>query len=75
VITWQLTQIAGTLEAGWWQVLRGSVSTGQRVVSQILDVFGLEDFTMLHPVLAWLAVWNLGTIYFFDFQKKIFFGL
>jgi hypothetical protein len=28
---------------------------GQRKVSQVLGPFGLLDFTMLRPVLAWLA--------------------
>jgi hypothetical protein len=33
---------------------------------------GLLDFTMLRPVLAWRAFWNLWTIYFFNFP--FFFG-
>jgi hypothetical protein len=30
-------------------------------------MFGLLDFTMLRPVLTWRAVWNLWTVYFFNF--------
>jgi hypothetical protein len=37
-------------------------------MSQILGAFGLLDFTMLAPVLAWRAFWNLWTVYFFNFQ-------
>jgi hypothetical protein len=51
-ITRQLMRIAGTLEAEWRQVLRGSVTTGQRMMSQVLSAFGLLDFTMLCPVLV-----------------------
>jgi hypothetical protein len=32
-----------------------------------LDAFGLLDFTMLRPVLAWRAFWNLWHVYFFNF--------
>jgi hypothetical protein len=39
----------------------------------ILGAFGLLDFTMLRPVLAWRAVWNLWTVYLFNFP--VFFGL
>ena len=35
--------------------LRGSVGTGQRKMSQVLGAFGLLDFTVLWPVLAWRA--------------------
>jgi len=52
--------------------LRGSVGTGQRKMSQVLGVFGLLDFTMLRPVLASLAFWNLWTVYFLSFP--IFFS-
>jgi hypothetical protein len=54
VIVWQLMQTARMLEAGWRQVLWGSMSIGQRRMSQLLGMFGLLDFTMLGPVLAWL---------------------
>jgi hypothetical protein len=37
-------------------------------MSQVLGAFGLLDFTMLRPVLAWPACWNLRTVYFFNFQ-------
>jgi plasmid stability protein len=46
---------ARMLEAEWRQVLQGSVSTGQRKMSQVLGAFGLLDFTMLQPVLTWRA--------------------
>jgi hypothetical protein len=39
--------------------LRGSVGTGTKEMSQVLGAFGLLDFTMLWPVLAWRAFWNL----------------
>jgi hypothetical protein len=45
----------------------------QRKMSQVLGVFGLLDFTMLWPVLAWCAVWNLWTAYFFKFPIFFFF--
>jgi hypothetical protein len=38
------------LEAEWRQVLRGSVSTGQRKMSEILGAFGLLAFTMFSPL-------------------------
>jgi hypothetical protein len=31
-------------------------------MSQVLGAFGLLDFTMLQPVVAWRAFWNLRTI-------------
>jgi hypothetical protein len=40
---------------------------GQRKMSQVLGIFGVLDFTMLQPVLAWCTFWNLWTIYFFNF--------
>jgi hypothetical protein len=52
-ITWQLMRTARTLEAEWWQVLREAWVQGQRKMSQLLDAFGLLDFIMLRPVLAW----------------------
>jgi hypothetical protein len=39
----------------------------------VLGTFGLLDFTMLWPVLAWRTFWNLWTVYFFNFP--IFFML
>jgi hypothetical protein len=42
---------------------------GQRKVSQVLGAFGLLDFTMLRPVLAWRAFWNLLTVSFFGFSN------
>jgi hypothetical protein len=36
-------------------------------MSQVMGAFGLLDFTMLRPVLAWRAFWNLWNVYFFDF--------
>jgi hypothetical protein len=42
---------ARKLEAEWRQVLRGSVGTGARKMSQVLSAFGLLDFTILRPVL------------------------
>jgi hypothetical protein len=50
---------ARTLEAEWWQVLRGSVNTGAKKDESLLGVFGLLDFTMLRPVPAWLAFLKL----------------
>ena len=46
--------------------LRGSVGTGKKM-SHVLGAFLLLDFTMLRPVLAWRAFWNLWTVYFFNF--------
>jgi hypothetical protein len=36
-------------------------------VSRVLGAFGLLNFTMLRPVLAWRAFWNLWTVYLFNF--------
>jgi hypothetical protein len=47
-----------TLETEWRQVLRGSVSTGAKKMSQVLGTFELLDFTMLRTVLA-LRVYKL----------------
>jgi hypothetical protein len=60
VITRQLMPTARTLEAEWRQVLWGSMS-------QVLGTLGLLNFTMLRPVLAWQAFWNLLTVYFCNF--------
>ena len=71
-VTRQLIGTARTLEAECWQVCGDAWVRGQRKMSQILDAFGLLDFTMLRPVLAWRAFWNLRTVYFFNFPN--FFG-
>jgi len=42
-----------------WQVCREAWVRGQRKMSQVLGMFGLLDFTMLRPVLAWRAFLNL----------------
>ena len=55
VITRQPIRTARTLEAEWWQVCGEAWVRGQREVSQVLGAFGLLDFTMLQPVLAWCA--------------------
>jgi hypothetical protein len=36
-------------------------------MSQVLVAFGLLDFNVLRPVLAWRAFWNLWTVYLFNF--------
>jgi hypothetical protein len=41
-------------------------------MSQVVGAFGLLEFTMLRPVIAWRAFWDLRTVYFFNFQ--IFFN-
>jgi hypothetical protein len=64
---------ARTLEAEWWQVCGEAWVRGQRKMSPVLCAFGLPDFTMLRPVLAWRAFWNLRTLYFF-FNFTIFFS-
>jgi len=66
-ITWQLIRTARTLEAEWWQVCGEAWVLGQRKMSQVPGAFGLLDFTMLRPVLAWHALSNLWSIYFFNF--------
>jgi hypothetical protein len=71
-ITRQLIRTARKLEAEWWQVCREAGVRGQRKISQILAAFGLLDFTMSRPVLAWRSFWNLWNVYFFNFQN--FFG-
>ena len=47
--------------------LWGSVGTGTKNMGQVLGAFGLLDFTMLWPFLAWHAFWNLWTVNFFNF--------
>ena len=54
-ITRQLIRTARTLEAEWRQVCGEAWVRGQREMSQVLGAFGLLDFTMLGPVLAWRA--------------------
>jgi len=49
----QLIQTARMLEAEWWQVCGEAWVWRQREMSQVLGAFGLLDFTMLWPVLAW----------------------
>jgi hypothetical protein len=49
--------------------LWGSVGMGQKTMSQVLGAFGLLDFTVLWPVLAWRAFLNLQTDYFFNFPN------
>jgi hypothetical protein len=71
-ITWQLIRTVRMLEAEWWQVCWEAWVWGQRKMSQVLGMFGLLDFTMLQPVLAWCAFLNLWTVYFFNFP--IFLG-
>jgi hypothetical protein len=39
---------------------------GQRKMIQVLGAFGLLDFTMLRPILAWGEFWNLWAVYFFN---------
>jgi len=51
----QLIGTAKKLEAECWQVCGEAWVRGQRKVNQLLGVFGLLDFTMLRPVLAWGA--------------------
>ena len=71
-ITRQLIRTAKTLEAEWWQVSGEAWVRGHRKRSQVLGAFGLLDFTMSRPVLAWRGFWNLWTVYFFNFP--IFFS-
>jgi hypothetical protein len=66
-ITQPLLQTATTLEAEWWQVCGEAWVRGHKKMSQVLGAFGLLDFIMLRPVLAWSAFWNLSTVYFFNF--------
>jgi len=52
-ITQQLIRTARTLEAEWWQVCGEAWVRGQREMGQVLGAFGLLDFTILGPILAW----------------------
>ena len=74
VITRQLIGTVRMLEAEWWQVWGEAWVRGQREMSQVLGMFGLLVCTMLRPVLAWRAFWNLWTVYFFNFPIFFFFG-
>jgi len=65
----QLTRTARMLEAEWWQVCGETWVWGQRKLSQVLGAFGLLDFTMLRPFLAWCVFWNLQAIHFFTFPN------
>ena len=38
-------------------------------MGQVLGAFGVLDFTLLPPILAWCAFWNLWTVYFFNFPN------
>jgi len=66
-ITWQLIRTARTLEAEWWQVWGEVWVRRQREMSQVVGAFPLLYFTMVGPVLALRAFWNLWTVYFFNF--------
>jgi hypothetical protein len=57
------------LEAECWQVCGEAWVWGKRKMSEILGAFGLLDFTMLWPVLAWQTFLNLLTISLI-FQKN-----
>jgi hypothetical protein len=54
------TKVSGSEVLAWVR--------GQRKTSQVLGAFGLLDFTMLRPVLAWRTFWDLWAVYFFNFQ-------
>jgi hypothetical protein len=69
VITRQLVGTARTLGAEWWQVCGEAWVRGQSKMSQVMGAFGLLGFTMLRPILAWRAFWNICTVYFFNFPK------
>jgi hypothetical protein len=71
-ITWQQIRTARMLEAEWWQVCGVAWVRGQRKVSKVLGAFGLLDFTLLRPVLAWGTFWKLRTVFFLSFS--IFFS-
>jgi hypothetical protein len=67
VMMQQLMRTARMLEAEWRQVLWGSMSTGAKEDESSTGRIWLLDFTMLWPVLASWAFWNLWTTYFFNF--------
>jgi len=60
---------ARTLEAEWWQVCGEEWVRGKRKMSQVQGALGLMYFTMLRPVVAWSAFWNLWNVYFFNFPN------
>jgi len=66
-ITRQLLRTARILEAEWWQVCGETWVRGRRKMSQTLGAFGLLDFTMSRPILAWRSFWNFRNVYFFNF--------
>ena len=68
-ITRQLIRTARTLEAEWWQICGEVWVWGQRKICQVLSAFGLLDFTILRPVLAWRAFLNLWTLYSVNFPN------
>ena len=57
--TRQLIRTARALEAEWWQFCGEAWVRGKRKISHVLGAFGLLDFTMLRPVLAWRTFQNL----------------
>jgi hypothetical protein len=73
-ITRQLIRTVRTLEAEWSQVCGEAWVRGRRKMNQVLGAFGLLHFTMLRPVLAWRALWNVWTVYFFNFLNFFFGG-
>ena len=76
-VTRQLIRTARMLAAECWQVCGEAWVCGQRKTNQgqVLDTFGLLDFTKLRPVLAWSAFWNLRTFYFFNFPNFFLTGV
>ena len=67
-ITLQLIRTARTLEAECWQVCGEAWVWGLKK-SHVMAAFGLLDFTILRPVLAWGPFWILCTVYFFNFPN------
>jgi hypothetical protein len=61
------------LEAEWWQVFEEALVYEQRKMSQVLSAFGLQDFTILWPLLFGARFETFERFYFFKFPK--FFGL
>jgi hypothetical protein len=58
---------ARTLEAEWRQVMRGSVSTGTKEVSQVLARLGCWISPCYGPF-SLGAFWNLSNVCFFNFR-------
>jgi hypothetical protein len=69
VITRQLIWTARMLGAEWWQVRGKAWVQQQRKMSQVLGVTGLLDFTTIRSILVWRVLWNLWTVYFFNFPN------